>query len=337
MEMKNLLKKWMVRIGIIFFLFLLTISIVSGAQTDSATGTVSINAIPVLSGVNFTNATDFTVISTIYPFGYAAVNFTLDHSATIADIGNVTIRIYDDSQHGALWDTASPDGLQLVEFRWNESDDQWTVTDQGSFTLWSVNNTESIDPGASSSSTSFEFSMIFRPSKAARYDTDWNVSCRVFDDSPTPDTDEDSETGLVTMAAYFEVSHSTSEYTWGEVEENTVNASITPDTLTVDVISNIQWELSILGSDFTANGESDIDLDVTDCLAWDFDGVAGGTDNFWIRNTATIGTDNWDNQSPLSTESAVSRNVKILFSDGGNFAAGKQWNVTTTVECQANT
>ena len=39
---------------------------------------------------------------------------------------------------------------------------------------------------------------------------------------------------------------------------------------------NYNFELKIKGTDFTASEESDIDLDVTDIVAWDEDGSAGG-------------------------------------------------------------
>ncbi len=321
----------------LFLIACVSIGIALAANSDTSEGSFQIDSQPSISGVDFqTDA--YVTTATLTPDGttYFRTNYTLTHSATIDDILNCTIYIFDDSTHGGDYDSASPDGIFLTVFQWIEATDIWSVTDQGSMTQWSVDSTNSDDPGSGSSATQFEFSMRFQISPVARYDTDWNVTVHTFDD----DDDEgyDAETALVTMNQQFDISFSSASFTWGDqIQENSVNNSITPDTLQVTVYANDNWELKIKGTDFTDNnGNPDVDIDGNNIIVQDNDGTQGGT-SLWIRSTDTIGGGDWDNQSPMSTESGLNRDVHIFLSPGTLFAGGVEWNTTVTITVQANT
>lgn len=320
----------------LFLLACISIGIALAANSDTSEGSFQIDSEPSISGVDFqTDA--YVTTPTLTPDGstYFRVNYTATHSATFDDILNCTLYIYDDSTHGADYDSASPDGIFLTVFQWIEATDVWSVTSQGSMSQWTVDTSGSDDPGAASSETQFEFSMRFQISPVARYDTDWNVSVHIFDD----DDDEgyDAESALVTMNQQFDLSFSAAYFTWGsQIQDNSVNNSITPDTLAVTVYANDNWELKIKATDFTDNnGNPDVDIDLNNIIAQDNDGTQGGA-SLWIRSTDTIGKGDWDDQSPMSTESGLSRDVHIFLSPGVLFAGGVEWNTTVTITVQAN-
>ncbi len=309
---------------------------VSGADSDTSTGSFLLDSTPVASSVDFVDSA-YSLTSTLTSddstiFG---VNFTITHSATMADLLNVTVLIFDDSVHGADPRAGSPDGYQLIQILWTESDANWVI-DQGALSQWTMQSP--VDPGIAGSETVFEFCARFDMSKITRADSDWNASVWVFDDDGTPDWTADSETGLVTVSNYYEVTYSTSTFDWGGgvVESNAVN--VTHDVISVDVICNNDYELTILGSDFTASAETPIDLDVTDCLAWDEDGSAGG-DSFWVRNSETIGLGAWGTISAPTSESANTVNIYVLLSTDTFFDAGigKTWSSIITIQAQADT
>lgn len=335
--MKNFQKKWLMlsilMVSVVFF-GMSTVQQVSSADNDTSTASFLLDSTPVASDVNYVDSA-YALTSTLTSddstiFG---VNFTITHSATMADLLNVTILLFDDSVYGADPRGASPDGYQLIEILWTEADDSWAI-DQGSLSQWTMQSPN--DPGIAGSETVFEFTARFDMSKITRADTDWNVSVWVFDDDGTPDWTADSETALVTVSNYYEVVFSTSTFSWGTVESSAVN--VTHGALTVDVICNNVYELTILGADFTASAETPIDLDVTDAIAWDEDGSAGGT-SFWIRNTETIGLGAWDAISAPTTETANTVNVYILLTTDTFFDAGigKTWSSIITVQAQADT
>lgn len=316
------------------FLNIWNIQDVSGADSDDSIGSFDLDSSPVLSDVDFVDAA-YSLTSTLTPddstiFG---VNFTVTHAATMDDLLNVTVLIFDESEHGSDPRAGSPDGYQLIQLLWTEGDDSWAI-DQGALSQWDMQSP--VDPGTASGETEYEFCARFDMSKITRADTDWNCSVYVFDDDVTEDWDGLGETGLVTVSNFFEVTVSTGTFSWGTVESNAVNVS--HDALSVDVIANTVFELTILGTDFTASAETPIDLDVTDCVAWDEDGSAGD-ESFWIRNTETIGLLGWDAQSALTTESAIQKNVYILLSTSTFFdeGIGKTWSSTFTIQAQADT
>ena len=139
---------------------------------DSATGTFGLNAPPIVSGVQFVDAS-YSLTSTLTPddstiFG---VNVTLQHSSNIDWIKNVTFYIFDDSVHGSDWLSATPDGVLLTAITWTETSDSWVI-DQGSMTQWTMQSP--IDPGSSYGGDTTVLVARFDISKAATYDTDWN-------------------------------------------------------------------------------------------------------------------------------------------------------------------
>lgn len=318
------------KLGILSLLLLITgligISIVKGVTDDSATGSFTVDSVPELTNTNFVNGTDFSLVSTLIPDNSElyGVNFTLTHSGTIDDILNVTIWIYDDSIHGSDYQSASPNGLQLIRAVWVEDTSAWTVA-QGSFSEWTESS--SIDPAADSSATSFDFVFVFDISRAARADTDWNVTVGVFDDDD--DTDYDTEAGLVSMAEYYAITFSSSTFSWGSVQTSSVNNS--HGALSVSIYANAQWELLVNGTDFNDT----TDIEVNNIVAWDLDGSDGGS-SFWLRNTIATGLSTWDNQAAMSDETPLSRNNYYFLSTGVFFTEGTAYELTVTVYIQAN-
>lgn len=301
---------------------------VKGATDDSATGSFTIDSTPTVTDVQFVDSV-YDLTSTLTPddstiFG---VNFTVTHNGQMSDLLNVTVWVYDDSVFGSTYQSASPNGLQLIRGKWIESTDTWSL-DDGSFTEWTEQS--SIDCGSASSATTYDFCFRFDISKSARYDTDWNVSVGVFDDDD--DSYLNAETGLVTMAKYFSISFSSATFSWGTVQAITVNN--THGSLSVDVRANANWELEIGGSDFNTTL---VDIEGQNIVALDEDGSNDGASQ-WIRNTKTAVTaPSWDNETPLSDETPVTRNVYIFLSTGSYFDEGSYYEIVVTIWIQAQT
>lgn len=310
---------------------------VDGATDVSSTGSFTLNAQPTVSDVDFNDDGYGSATSLTPNTIFMRLNFTIGSSATLANIQNVTIWIFDDSTHGANYNTTAVDGILIAEFRWNESDDLWSVTDQGSMSEWAVDSAGSIDPGSSSSQTSYEMSMRFNISMVARADTnDWNASVHIYDDDN--EWTWASEAGLLTMNDYFALSFSDSEFSWGsDVQPGSDNNTITAGR-TVTFFANTNWEAQINATDFNATGESDVDIEANDILIWDDDNSNGGY-SLDVRNTiATMPTGStWDNQAAMSDESGIVRNFYPFLNPGALFIAGMQWNTSITIWVQANT
>jgi uncharacterized protein YaiE (UPF0345 family) len=306
---------------------------------DSVEGNFTLDAVPTVADVDYVDAS-FVLTSTLTPddttiFG---VNYTVTFSAGMDDLLNVTLYLYDDSIWGAAeaYKTGTPNGRNLTRIVWTEIDDTYTIN-QGAFTEWTEQS--SIDPGSANPVTTYEFCTRFDMSRATEAANDFNVSVFVFDQDSTPDFDSASETGLVTVANYFDMVWSVSEFTWGNQNSNAVNVS--HGAVSITFRSNTQWELFINSTDFNTSGESDVLLS-NNILVLDRDGTPNG-ESMWVRNTLTvvdwIGSDGWDNQASMVTETPFTRNVFILLSTSNWFdaGAGKDWLTYPLINIGANT
>lgn len=305
------------------FLALTTTYIILAQTSDSISGSFQLDATPDVNSVDFVDSS-YSLVSTIVPdntqiFG---VNFTIDHSATMDDIKNITVFVFDDSVHGADWDSPDVDanGYDLITLNWTESTGAWTLS-QGAFSEWTEQS--SIDPGPASGLSTFDFSAQFDISWAALADTDWNATVIVYDDDE--DTDEDAETGLVTMANNFDVSFSALTLTWGNsiVQGSTNN---THEAITLQIRANAQWELRINGTDFSPNSQ---DIDANDILVWDQTGGPGGNSQVIKSGVAVVldcnnkcSDSTWNNEAAMTDEANITRSVFIFLNELSIFEFG---------------
>lgn len=308
-----------------------------GAQSAQSTGSFQINAGPgAVTSVDFQDDS-YTPVAAVDPDAstWWRLNFTITMSSGIKDIDNITIWIFDDSDHGANYNTTSATGTTLVEYNWINSSDTWSIVDQGSLTGWTIDSPNSNDPGTGSSETTYEFSMRFQISRCADYDTDWNATVHAYDGDTPAEVGYGAESALITMNQYFEVQVSSGSFSWGTtvVPDSTNN---THGALTLTIWGNDNWEIEINQSDWSASGESDVDAEGNDITAWDVDGAGGGT-SLWVRNTQQVCLDTWDNQNPVTTDAGVTRNVYLLLNPGQLFASGKMWSADFQFDIQANT
>lgn len=255
----------------------------------------------------------------------------------MGDILNCTIYIYDDSDHGADYNTTSATGNNLVTFLWVEATDTWSVSDQGTFSYNTVDGSKCIDPGTGGSETSYEFSMSFNLSYAFYACADLNVSVHVFDDDGTPEEAFDSETGLLTLNDFYQIEYGDdATFTWGTVEQSSTNN--THDSLYFNVTANSAWQIRINATDFNHSVASDEDIEGNNYLSADRDGSNGG-ESAWVRNTWAIvtwtGASGWDTQSAMSNEDEMQRNCYFFWSPGA-WSTGL-WNVYVTVYVEADT
>lgn len=310
-------------------LTVLILGMVVADTDDSATGSFGLNAPPVVSGVQVVDAS-YALSNTLTPddttvFG---VNTTVQHSSEIAWIKNVTWYIFDDSVHGSDWASADPDGIQLTAITWTEVSDTWSV-DQGAMTEWNINSP--VDPGSSYAGLTYDFVCRFQISRVARYDTDWNVTVKAFDDDVVPETDEAAETGLVTMNKNFEISFSSATFSWGaDIQPSSTNN--THDALSLQIYGNANWELRLNATDFAPNT---VDIEAQNILAWDEDGSNGDT-SFWVRNTIQTALGTWDAQAPMSDESGFTRTCYFFLSPGVYFTTGETHSTVVRAYIQAD-
>lgn len=301
-------------------------------SSDTSTVTVTISgAAPDVTSVEYVDSSYAT--ETAYDpnnsdvFG---INFTVTDVNTLADLLNITVYLYDDSVHSGDFESASPNGYDLIVITWVESTDTWNL-DDGSFTEWT--ETSSIDAGTGSGLSTYEFTARFDISRGAYADTDWEAAVRAYDDSEL--TDLDTAAGLVQMNNYFElVLSGDGSIAYGSVDSLSVNNTASTNR-TMQIWSNTQWEIRFDITDFT--GGATVDTETIDCIIWDEDGVASGTDNQYLRNTQQTATGTWDNQGRMSaTETPFNRNVYVHFTDTGDFDTDTLYTATLTFYVYAN-
>jgi hypothetical protein len=307
------------------------ITVYAQSATDSATGTVTVTgAAPTVSGIELVDSA-YSTVTTVTPdntliFG---INATVADTNTLADLANVSFYLYDNSIHSGDFASASPNGYDLMHIWWNESNDIWTL-DQGAFTEWTIQTPQ--DPGTGSGLTSYEFTARFDISRAALADTDWRCSAIAYDDGGATDTD--SIGSDQTMEINFEISWSASTFAWGNVAALSTNNTMTVNR-TLSIYANSPWELQINGSDFTGS-QPDEDLETQDMVMWSEVETEGNANSFWLRNTLATGLGNWDAQSAMASETAISREIHLWFNEGGHLVADNEYSITVWVVLQSD-
>jgi len=284
--------------GLLALLLATTIYSVMAADNDDVTLDFQIDSIPAVSAVDFTDDAD-SPISELDPDAttYYKVAFTVDMPNTLEFIDFVEVFIFEDVQHGADYDSAP-------------------------------------DCGTASALTTYDFQMRFQVSEVARYSTSWNVSVHAWDDD-TFDVGKDSETALITFTEYFSLVFSTGTGSWGtDIQVDSTDNPLSPDTITITIVSNAQWEITLIATDFTPET---IDIDGNDIIEWDYDGVAEGGDSFFIRaDSATTCSDGYDDQAPSSTEAGDSLDFHVFLNPAQLFTGGQTYSTTITATIQAN-
>jgi len=320
--------------GLIFLIAALLLAplIAFGATSDSLTATFTLNATPVVSNVNFVDSA-YASTATLTPDNTAifGVDFDVSLSSGMTDILNVTIYIFDDSVHGADFNTTPADGDELITILWIEATDTWSI-DQGAFSEWTMQSP--IDPGIGNASTTGDFRAMFDISWAAAASADWNASVFVFDDDGTPEYDFASEVAFVTMNNNFDISYSVTTISWGNdiVPSSVNNTQLT--AVTVQIRANAQWETSASAVDFTPGP---IDVEALLILIWDEDNSAGGN-SVQIQNTENILEGTWDNQVRMPGEANVTRSYYVFLSaDVGGWSVGQLYTTTISIFIAANT
>jgi len=332
---KNLSKIMKTVSLVILMLLSLTIVQIYAADTDTIDGTVTVgNAIPGIDTIVYVDSVGSVETNydpddtTIY-----GVKVTISDTNTLADIKNVTFYLYEDGTHNADYADVPANGYDLINISWTESTGTWETLQQGSNTLWTEQT--SVDPGVASGLGTFDFIFRFDISKVAWADTTWNASVVVFDDQEA--TNSTGGVGFVEMNSYFELDIVELTFTWGTVSTNDKNVTWVANR-TVDFFNNAAAEITVAGSDLTSGGESDVDIALLDIVIFDADGVASGTDNFWIRNIATIGVGSWDAIGRMTLDTSPTQlTIHAWFNENGDLVPGPTYDITLTFLVRADT
>lgn len=224
-----------------FLLLIMTLnaSVVYGDSSGESEGTVTIlSANPSMAGPELwdsgeaedKNDTALTVNTEYH------LNFTISDNNTLADLDNVTLRVWDTSS--AATENGTDAEADHYSFTWTESTDTWASSPSGF-----INTGNCKDPGQASSETEYTFTCAFDLSKTAGYTAntdDWSITIMVWDDSDDFDVERSIVFGV---AFYSEISVTDSTHTWGNLNPGDENQTITDSPLNFDVIANAAWDV----------------------------------------------------------------------------------------------
>ena len=235
----NKLKTKLFALAIITFSIIATFGVAYAASEGTSAGTASVSsAVPTITSPELWNMTEngnknntALTVNTEYH-----INFTIADSNTLADLNNVTIRIW---LSGTATENGSDTQTNHYSYTWVESTDTWASLTGASYIV-AANTT---DPGTAYAGTSYEFRLAFKLSRTAAYATtpNWKISIFVWDDSSNAD---DEKTLMGGIAFYSEISITDTTHAW---------AALTPGG----------------SNNVTVGGDGDIDFTVIANAAWD--------------------------------------------------------------------
>lgn len=307
-------KKW----GIIYVVLLLGAYFLYVPLTSSIADTtelaVNVSSKPQPSDIEiYGDYTTYPEAASLTPADEMVINFTITDADQLGNLNYVKIVLWDEAKGD--WDSSANDTF-LNTFYWQESTDTWNSTDDGSST-WAINAANCDDPGTDSSSTSYEFRLVFTPGKVAFEETTnlWKVNVTAEDSSSLVAWNATVQTGTWagTCQWYGELA-----FTQGVTYGNFSNAVAGGDNVSIyntnegantyliyQVITNGVWDVQ--GSVTDWSGPETIDVDATpiewinDDASWD-DGftqpINTTTSTFWdgsalsYNNTLEAGQNN---------------------------------------------
>lgn len=219
--------------------------IVSAASEGSSEGTATIlSATPAITSPELWNEAEDTdknssdlTVNTEYH-----LNFTIGDSNTLADLKNITIRIWHSSEATENDTDAQIDHYSVT---WVESTDTWACLPSGY-----IDDTDCEDPGTASGLTSFEFRCAFDLSKVANHTTTgsdtWKISIFVWDDSDNADSEK---TLMFDVTFYAEISITDTTHAWSNlVPGYTNNVTDGDGDIDITVISNANYDVEAQGN-----------------------------------------------------------------------------------------
>lgn len=172
------------------------------------------------------------------------VNFTISDLNTLADLNNVTIRIYLD---GAL-ENGTDTLFDHFSYTWVESSATWACLNGEGYIV----QDDCEDPGTAYGETSYEFRLGFKLSKVGRYTSasglGWKISIFVWDDTATPNADAD-RTLFFDVNYYCEISITDVNHAWtGLYPSTSINVTVDSEPVDFTVLSNDFYNITCKGS-----------------------------------------------------------------------------------------
>lgn len=228
------------KLAVLIALFLLAMNAnaVYAQSSGESEGTATVtSAAPTFSNLELWNAAEDTnknntalSVNTEYH-----ANFTIGDANTLADLDNVTARIWETNYATENGSDAERNHYSIT---WVESTDTWASSPSGFVVTGNCK-----DPGTASGSASYEFTMAFDLSKVANYtaaNTDWQISLFVWDDSDYADT---NKTIMFGVAFYSEISVTDTTHAWSSLLPGDTNQVVDGDgDIDFTVIANDDWD-----------------------------------------------------------------------------------------------
>ena len=178
------------------------------------------------------------------------IYFTITDNDGLSDLTTLVVYIYCSTQGD------TDDHTDHYTLTWTESTDAYSGTLADHFS-------NQVDPGAANSSILGYFWIDFEPSKIATYGTNnWQLDIVATDSYGAVTTY--SSGGVIDMASYSEIVYDDATFSWSASPGDsnvTVDAATSGGANTVDfhVISNFDFKVTILGSDFDDGAGHTID------------------------------------------------------------------------------
>lgn len=246
--------------SMILFSVIATFGVVYADSSGSSTGTAHVSsAVPTVTLPEYWNLAENTdvnntalTVNTQYH-----INFTVSDANTMADLDNVTIRVWLD---GTATENASDAEANHYSFTWVESTDTWACPLAAGYIV----GANCSDPGTAGATQTYEFRLAFKFSQVAAHAATpaWKVSIFVWDDSDNADSDKT----LMSGTAFFSlISVTDATHAW-EASGSLVPGSYTNETVDGDgdidftVIANAAWDAQTMANGDLTNGTNTIAL-----------------------------------------------------------------------------
>lgn len=228
----------------ILLMLVFNINAVYGESSGESEGTAQVtSAIPSITSPELWDSAETTnknntalTVNTEYH-----ANFTISDANTMADLKNVTIRVWETTYST---ENASDSEREHYTFTWTESTDTWASTPSGF-----VVSANCKDPGTGGTETSFEFTLAFDLSKVANYTastTDWQISIFVWDDADNGGSEKTLRHGV---AFYSEISITDTTHQWSGLLPGDTDKTVDGDgDIDFTVIANANWDAQAKGN-----------------------------------------------------------------------------------------
>ena len=281
-----------------------------GLGTDiQASVSTSQQPVSVFLSTSISNTTTLTPDNiTVY-----TLSVTVTGSVKLTtDIIGFNIYLYDQNEYtSSNYDIASPDGIQLVKWNWNPTNNQWSFYTNNS--KWWV-TTATSSPNSTNTATQYTFQVSFRISPLARMSTNWiaQVNVATMYDGPM-----NFYSSTLTMAGSIESQLSNTQLTFPAIYPTAKNVPANMSDITLILWSNRNFTISLSSSNLTSSGNPDVNINSN---------ILACNGNYLYNYSTVLFTG-----SPATLESDQAINLHFTISWSSEFVIGATYTFVITL------